>query len=308
MVAGTAAAVQGLGALAGGSRLRSEVPRRCAEEAVAVPQPRSSGRCYAARWRRGSSCRMYMYADLMSKIETFSDVRLVSGCAFCGSPDAGTVDHAPARVFLDLPYPAEELPKVQACASCNGELSLDEEYVACALDIAFCGGVDSPKQRPKVRDALLHSAGLAARLRKAITTTDGRTVLHVESGRFKRVVTKLAQAHVVWELGTQLLTQPAGVRTHVLHELAAEDRQDFEEIPTGVATGPDGVVVTTLPELGSRAFMRLLVVGDKAFPESDGWVVVQEGRYRYAAFESDGGYEVRVVLSEYLGAVVTWKG
>ena len=36
-----------------------------------------------------------------------------------------------------------------------------------------------------------------------------------------------------------------------------------------------------------------------------GWVVVQEGRYRYMAGVEDGNV-VRMVLSEYLGCKVVW--
>jgi hypothetical protein len=37
----------------------------------------------------------------------------------------------------------------------------------------------------------------------------------------------------------------------------------------------------------------------------DGWVIVQEGVYRYAVRQG-GGIIVRIVLREYLGAEILW--
>jgi hypothetical protein len=54
--------------------------------------------------------------------------------------------------------------------------------------------------------------------------------------------------------------------------------------------------------------MRTLVVTDQGQSPmlvSEGWIVVQQGRYRYAA-ESDGSM-VRMVLSEYLACQVVWE-
>ncbi len=57
------------------------------------------------------------------------------------------------------------------------------------------------------------------------------------------------------------------------------------------------------PEVGSRAMQRLLVA-DEAY--QGGWLIVQEGRYRYMAV-SGGDTVVRGVLSEYLGFEVIWE-
>lgn len=39
---------------------------------------------------------------------------------------------------------------------------------------------------------------------------------------------------------------------------------------------------------------------------TDGWIVVQEGVYRYAAVES-AGFQVRMIVREYLAAEVIWE-
>ena len=39
----------------------------------------------------------------------------------------------------------------------------------------------------------------------------------------------------------------------------------------------------------------------------DGWVVVQEGVYRYAVSRGEDGLSVRIVISEYLATEVVWS-
>lgn len=62
-------------------------------------------------------------------------------------------------------------------------------------------------------------------------------------------------------------------------------------------------VVDVWPEVGTRAGQRLLVVGTDVF--SEGWLVVQDGNYRYKVSQEDG-LSVRIVLREYLACHVAW--
>ena len=58
-----------------------------------------------------------------------------------------------------------------------------------------------------------------------------------------------------------------------------------------------------LPEVGSRMMTRVMTGQDLA----DGWVVAQDGVYRYAVAQA-GTLLVRTVLFEYLATEVYWKG
>jgi hypothetical protein len=49
---------------------------------------------------------------------------------------------------------------------------------------------------------------------------------------------------------------------------------------------------------------RLLVAGDVAFEE--GWLLVQEERYRYRILQDDG-FRVKLVIREYLAAEICWE-
>jgi hypothetical protein len=57
-----------------------------------------------------------------------------------------------------------------------------------------------------------------------------------------------------------------------------------------------------LPEVGSRAMTRMFTGIDVS---ENGWIVVQQGTYRFLALQNTG-VEVRSVFSEYLGCVVRW--
>ena len=59
---------------------------------------------------------------------------------------------------------------------------------------------------------------------------------------------------------------------------------------------------TGWPEVGSRMMTRLLTGKDLA----GGWVVVQNGVYRYAVMDA-GPMLVRMILGEYLAAEVRWN-
>jgi hypothetical protein len=80
--------------------------------------------------------------------------------------------------------------------------------------------------------------------------------------------------------------------------LSDEKRSSFEQIAADK--------IDLWPEIGSRAFLRAFGKSPDRLPISDGWVVVQPDRYRYAVSET-GGVLVRVVLSEYLACEVVWE-
>jgi hypothetical protein len=99
---------------------------------------------------------------------------------------------------------------------------------------------------------------------------------------------------------------PVGVRGDLvlvagrLPLLNEQERSRFEDAPFGG--------VSVFPEIGTRAFLRAVVVTDENGPPEAAavkWIVVQPGRYRYTV-EPDG-LMVRMVLSEYLACVVAWE-
>ena len=232
----------------------------------------------------------------MKKIPNYGDVRQTNFCVHCGGP-AETKDHAPSKVFLDLPYPLTR-PTVPGCGECNNGFSDDEEYLACFVECVIQGTTDPDRlMREKVAKALRRNRGLRGRIersrREAETLGSGRVVTwDSEEDRVRRVALKLARCHAAYELNEPRLEYPDHVLVVSLVSLTEARREHFETPPdTGV-----------WPEVGSRSMLRL-VEGEPGYV--GGWRLVQEDRYRYMAVGA-GPVMVRGVLSEYLAYEVFW--
>ena len=236
----------------------------------------------------------------MEKLPNFGDRRQTGFCVHCGG-STETKDHAPSRIFLDLPYPAN-LPTLPCCTACNRRFSVDEEYLGVFIDCVLNGTTDPSRLgREKTRKALAMNANLRTRIerskKEADTIGGGRRVVwQPEEARVRKVIVKLARCHAAFELNEPQLEEPTHVRFMPLTVMAREQRQQFEDHPFAGS-------LEVWPEVGSRAMQRVLIA-DSVF--SDGWLVVQEGRYRFMAIGA-GETVVRGVLSEYLGFEVIWE-
>lgn len=229
----------------------------------------------------------------MKRVDCYGDSRILTNCFHCGS-EANTRDHAPPKVLLDEPYPSEMIV-VPSCYDCNNSASLDESWLACLIDCVVTGEVEAARMsRPIVAKMLAHSPALASSLAAIRSINESGTTFHPDMDRVRRIVTKIARAHAAYELHEHFEHEPTAVNVFPLRLLSGEDLHDFENF------GPGGLA--GWPEVGSRAMQRLL----EGYPgDRPGWVVVQEGRYRYMAGVEDGKV-VRMVLSEYLGCKVVW--
>jgi hypothetical protein len=206
--------------------------------------------------------------------------------------------HVPI-VALDEPYPPQ-LPVVRACGRCNASFSLDEQYLACFLECVLAGTAEpSGVRRSKVRRMLNENSGLKARIAAAQSRNEaGELTWRPQVDRVRRIIAKLAQGHVAYELYPNL-EQPVTVSFVPFPLLSEQERLRFEDTPLGG--------VSIFPEIGTRAFRRTVVVTDENGPPESAtanWIIVQPGRYRYSV-EPDG-LVVRMVLSEYLACVVAW--
>lgn len=224
----------------------------------------------------------------MEYLQDFSDERQRSFCAHCGG-DKWNRDHIPSLVFLDEPYP-ENLPVVPSCCSCNENLSLDEEYLACLIDCVCSGRVcEESVAREKVRRILHKKPALKRRLEAARMIDGDRTEFTIEGDRAVKVLLKLARGHAAHELGEPQLYEPT--HFNVVPLPLMKERVRFEAPPD----------LALFPEVGSRAMQRMFQSGALSAP----WIVVQPSRYRFLAC---GGQtvEIRIVISEYLACEVIW--
>lgn len=107
---------------------------------------------------------------------------------------------------------------------------------------------------------------------------------------------KLARGHAAFEYNEPRLEEPDCVSFKPMMSMDEAERQAFK--------GSDEAGLAPWPEVGSRAMQRLLVVGADVF--SEGWLVVQEGNYRFRISQEDG-LTVNIVLREYLGCHIVWE-
>lgn len=233
--------------------------------------------------------------EVMDPRKLFADERHAAFCVFCGAePD--TREHVASRVLLDDPLP-ENLPIVYSCSKCNGRYSRDEEYLACLIECVACGSTDPALvRREKVKAGLRHSPALAAVIAGGRSDNGtGAIIWKPEEDRVRNVIVKLARGHAAHQYSAPQLDEPEYVIAVPLMLMSAGQREAFENVPESPGW----------PEIGSRAFMNMFVVGEMVYSAEDGWTVLQNGRYRYAVAQP-GELVVRIVLSEYLACEVVW--
>ncbi|MED5620913.1 hypothetical protein [Ideonella sp. BN130291] len=197
--------------------------------------------------------------------------------------------------MLDEPYPPN-LPVVEACQDCNQSFSLDEQYLACFLECVVCGSTDPASlQRENIRRILAAAPLLAADIQSTMELDErGGKVWAPNMDRVRNVVLKLARGHLDYELSIQEPDEPALLEVAPLSLLAAEVREFFG--------CPEPEPIALWPEMGSRAFMRLMSNGEQPV---NGWLDVQPGRYRYLVGQGHGS-SVHLVIGEYLACRVAW--
>jgi len=188
------------------------------------------------------------YFIAVEQIRPFSDDRWSAFCAFCGAPPK-TRDHVPPKIFLDKPYP-ENLPVVGACLSCNKDASLDEEYVACLLEVAAHGTVDPARlRRRKVARALEAKPPLAARLASSMESNGQFMIDGEDDARLFAVIEKIARALWAYETSETAGLGSTTVRYAQIAQLSQTQLDSFRTLAP-----PD-----LLPEVGSRMMFRALV-------------------------------------------------
>ena len=235
----------------------------------------------------------------MDRIEEFVDERQKGWCVHCGNGIDEAVsnrDHVPSKSFLREPQPAN-LPFILVCKACNEGYSLDEEYFATCLGCVLSGSTDPERQQdPRIQRILSRSPALRARIeqsRSESQTLSGehRIMWTPERPRIDRVILKNARGHAFFEYGEPMLDAPAHIWSAPVETMTPEDWHCFHEVATSNAW----------PEVGSRMMTRVLTGQDLV----DGWVVVQDGSYRYSVIQ-EGRIVVRSVISDYLATEVFW--
>jgi hypothetical protein len=241
----------------------------------------------------------------MDQLKNFADDRLVNGCIYCRGLEE-TRDHVPSRVFLDSPLP-ENPPVVGACRSCNAGFSLDEEYLACLVEVAIAGSTDPDQiRRPGIANILRRSPALRARIEAAKRVENGETYIEAEPERVNNVLLKLAKGHAAFELSQVCYEEPRSIWWRPLALMTEEQRDSFDAIH----------FVDMIGEVGSRQSQRLLATqvvvqspdGEKSMLNLliNDWIDVQEDRYRYLAIDDNNEIRIKIIIAEYLACEIVW--
>ena len=237
----------------------------------------------------------------MEQIREYVDERLKGACIHCGgwlSKTEKTRDHVPSKALLRKPYPGN-LPVVEVCRECNSGFAKDEEYAAAFLGAVLMGSTEPSRQRGPVGGRILERnkrlRSSIERAKREFRTIGGetRTVWMPNARRFEQVIVKNARGHVYFEFGEPVFEEPTNVAVGPLIGLTEAEREKFEMADAGPGW----------PEVGSRMLTRVVEGQDLV----NGWVVVQEGVYRYAVTQT-GSFVVKMVMAEYLAAEVIWSG
>jgi hypothetical protein len=198
-----------------------------------------------------------------------------------------------------MPYPAD-LMAVDCCSPCNNNFSADEEYFACLIECVLAGTTEVENlQREKIRRTLSKQPKLQKRLESARTEVDGQIYFQPEDHRVKKVLLKLALAHVKYEISEPKHDDPCHFSVKVFPLMNETERMEFISAQSASS-------LAFLPEVGSRAMQRAFF----AF-QNDGiqypWVTVQDGNYAYAVTEDTWNPLVRILIRNYLAVEVGWE-
>lgn len=233
----------------------------------------------------------------MDPRKLFADERLTGRCVFCGATPENR-DHCPSKVFLEQPFP-DNLAVVDACKPCNESFSKDEQYLACFLECVICGSTDPDKiHRPKIKRIIKENPKLAAQIQASRQQdSSGNLIWQPDSKRVENVLLKLARGHMAYELSLSHIEEPEQIVFTPLIRMSDGERTAFEN--------PVDESFNLWPEIGSRSFIRAVVLEQNAYRDND-WIIVQDGNYRYLVAQSDGDF-VQIVIGEYLACPVTWQ-
>ncbi len=165
------------------------------------------------------------------------------------------------------------------------------------LSATMSGSAEPSKQIiPSARRIFEKSEALQAAISRSssYTTIGGeeRMVWKPDMDRIERVVVKNARSHAFFEIGEPMMQKPTSVRIVPLEYMKDSEREEFES-----GYDPMGM----WPEVGSRMMTRLLTGDDL---NGAGWVLVQNGVYRYLAIQA-GLMTVRTVI-DFLATEVYW--
>ncbi len=216
-------------------------------------------------------------------------------CTFCINADSQSRDHCPSKILLEEPLP-KDLSVVPSCKKCNESFSLDEEYVACAIEILKPQYSEFPQiKNEKILNILTAKPELKNQLYQIYESHNVKNKELIKDIRFENVLIKNALGHIKFELGLFVQRIPKEFYMFFLTEIGETFRKEFESS----VSEPN-----FFPEVGSRLLIRLFEGQDLGEKE---WIVVQNGVYRFQLKQSANKVRVKIVIKEFIAAEIHFE-
>ena len=157
-------------------------------------------------------------------------------------------------------------------------------------------GTTEPRSlsRKKIINILQRKPKLKARIETSKRTIDNHIHFQVESERVKNVIEKLAQGIAKFENSEIQFEEPYAISYKPIILMNDQETNDFF----------DNEELELLPEIGSRAFQRIMV-DNEGVPRAY-WKDVQENNFSYSIAHTPQELRVRMLIWNYLTGDVIW--
>lgn len=231
------------------------------------------------------------------KFPDFKDKRLDAYCCYCGGSRFSATssrDHTPSGGLLDDPNSAR-ISTVRVCKRCNQEWSKVEAYSYCAISSYLSQTWKHSQQVLSKAKKILKSD---KRLRRRIFSElnidqNNRIFWKPHFGVIDRFFLKQALGHLFLETGELAFSEQFTVDWKLSEYMTCKEQRHFFSKRNDV-----------YPELGSRAFIRLMCLGnmkaDSFEIDANGFNVVEEKNYRFRVLFSDGKKEVQSIIRDQI--------
>ncbi|MFJ9501553.1 hypothetical protein [Brevibacillus centrosporus] len=226
-----------------------------------------------------------------------------SECIYCGEK-ANTREHVPSKVFLVKPYP-DFLGIVPACFKCNNSFSSDELVISILIERLKSKHYG---QRYIVSEQAIARFKKNGKLLNEIDKAIENKNTNQFDKKISRILFKLAIGHAVFEVSEGYCIKDGTVNYAFRDSMSNEEIEDF--------SAPFILNEQLLPEVGSRAYERIVVVelvlASVDDPEQQvstpivmlDWVDVQDSKYAYTSYKFGDEIVVKMIINDFLYAQV----
>lgn len=221
-------------------------------------------------------------------------------CVYCGDK-AETREHCPPKAFLLKPYPTN-LPTVPACTKCNNGFSSDERYASNFIECLAEYYEDDNVNAFQIAE------GDFEEIRKAKEAAKLFVEQPFFDDKLANVFRKVAVCHAAYEISMGFHSEEwEGVPERISYTIKPfMPQKEWEGLEYAEMINNE-----PMPEMGSRAFRNIYVVGIRGWSikkEKEvmipvvmvDWSEIQNGFYKYQVYFKDNKIWVKMIFRDFL--------